>query len=117
MHRDLESVKADNRSIIDWYLNLDCFRTIEQLLRSTKTVNETQRLDAELASLTDTYVRSEEERLEKNLKSVGYHIDSPATVSLITGSRRIERVRQLRCDDVINTQSHRSMSILCYTSF
>lgn len=95
MHRDLEAVKPDNRFIVDWYLDLDCFRTIEQLLRSTKSTDENERLDPDLAKLTDAYVTSEEERLEKNLKSVGYNIDSPATVSLITGAGRIERVCQI----------------------
>ncbi len=96
MHRDLEAVQPYNRFIVDWYLDLDCFRTIEQLLRSTKTVDENERLDSDLAKLTDVYTRSEEERLEKNLKSVGYNIDSPATVSLITGAGRIERVCHFR---------------------
>lgn len=95
MHRDLDDVQPDNRFSADWYLDMDCFRSIEQLLRSTKTVDENERLESDLAQLTESYVSSEEERLERNLKSVGYNIDSPATVSLITGQGRIERVGQL----------------------
>jgi len=34
----------------------------------------------------------EEERLERNLEDVEYELDTPATVSLVTGEGRIERV-------------------------
>ncbi|KXN81070.1 hypothetical protein AN958_06143 [Leucoagaricus sp. SymC.cos] len=91
MHQDLEYVKPDNRFLVDWYLDGDHFRTIEQLVRSTNLPDENEQLGAELSHITDSYVKSEEERLERNLKSVGYNIDSPATVSLITGHGRIER--------------------------
>lgn len=70
----------------------DCFRRIGQLLRLTRTTAEKERLDPDLAKLTDAYFKSEEERLEKSLKSVGWNIDLPTTVSLITGAGRIQRV-------------------------
>ncbi|KAF9447895.1 hypothetical protein P691DRAFT_705894 [Macrolepiota fuliginosa MF-IS2] len=91
MHRDMGDVKPDNKLLVDWYLDSDYFRTIEQLLRSTETVDENERLDPELAKLIDSYVMEEERRLEQNLKGVEYNIDSPATVSLITGPGRVER--------------------------
>lgn len=71
MHHELEVVKPDNRFIVDWYPDSDCFRRIEQLLRLTRTTAEKERLDPDLAKLTDAYFKSEEERLEKSLKSVG----------------------------------------------
>jgi hypothetical protein len=76
------------------YLDLDCFRTIEQLLllRSTKVVDEIKQLDSALLEITDAYVRSEEEGLERNLEKLGYNIDSPNTVLLVTGNGRIDRV-------------------------
>jgi hypothetical protein len=119
MHRDLESVKTDNRFIVDWYLDGDFFRTIEQLLRSTKPIDENERLDSNLTELTDSYVQSEEERIERNLKSVGYNIDSPATVGLITGPGRIEGVSA--ADSSAKNQAHStiaclSASLSCFAS-
>jgi len=39
------------------------------------------------------YSTVEEERIENNLKDVAYELDTPATVALVTGEGRIERVR------------------------
>ncbi|KAJ3559705.1 hypothetical protein NP233_g11198 [Leucocoprinus birnbaumii] len=91
MHRQLGNVKTNNRFIVDWYLFSDSFRTIEQLLRSTQRVDDNEQINSNLERLTELYVRSEEERLERNLQGVDYNIDSPATVSVITGQGRIER--------------------------
>ncbi|KAF9447906.1 hypothetical protein P691DRAFT_775794 [Macrolepiota fuliginosa MF-IS2] len=82
MHEGLHYVKPDNKMTVVQYLASDCFKTIEQLLRSTKTVDENERLDSELTKLTNSYVMEEERQLEQNLKSVEYNIDSPATVFL-----------------------------------
>jgi hypothetical protein len=65
-------------------------------------------LDPVLAKLTDAYIRSEEARLEKNLSSVGYSVDSPATVSLITGAGRFERVRH---NPVLNQSILKAISV------
>jgi hypothetical protein len=42
--------------------------------------------------MTEVYSTAEEERLDANLRDVAYELDTPATVSLITGEGRIERV-------------------------
>jgi hypothetical protein len=47
----------------------------------------------DLRNLSDVYAKGEEERLRENLESVGWDVDSPNTVALITGPGRIERVR------------------------
>lgn len=48
--------------------------------------------DSDLVRYTEMYTAEEEKRLEMNLEDVGYELDTTATVSLVTGEGRIERV-------------------------
>lgn len=95
MFQVLEHVLPSNRRAIDEYLFHPSFWRIELLLRSTRTISSAIMADSDLARYTDAFTSMEEERIEKNLKDVGYELDTPATVSLVTGEGRIERVSSI----------------------
>jgi len=88
----LNFVLPSNRRAVDEYLFHPSFWRIELLLRSTRSVNPKILQDPDLVRITESYSRMEEERLERNLADVEYELDTPATVSLVTGEGRIERV-------------------------
>lgn len=92
MFQVLEHVLPSNRRAIDEYLFHASFWRIELLLRSTRSINYKMMSDVDLARITEMYSTAEEERIDANLKDVGYELDTPATVSLVTGEGRIERV-------------------------
>ncbi|EAU90989.2 hypothetical protein CC1G_02376 [Coprinopsis cinerea okayama7 len=91
MFEVLEHVLPSNRRAIDEYLFHPSFWRIELLLRSTRSISSTIMSDPDLARVTEAYSSMEEERIEGNLREVGYELDTPATVSLVTGEGRIER--------------------------
>lgn len=92
MFQVLEHVLPSNRRAIDEYLFHASFWRIELLLRSTRSISFKVMADQDLARITEAYSAAEEERIETNLKDVAYELDTPATVSLVTGEGRIERV-------------------------
>ncbi|KAG6845148.1 hypothetical protein H0H87_012944 [Tephrocybe sp. NHM501043] len=91
MFQVLEYVLPSNRRAVDEYLFHPSFWRIELLLRSTRSVSSKILSDPDLSRMTEAYERYEEERLDANLHAVAYELDTPATVSLITGAGRIER--------------------------
>jgi hypothetical protein len=93
MFQTLEHVLPSNRRVVDEYLFHESFWRIELLLRSTRSVNPKVLQDPDLTRITELYSIAEEERIDANLRDVAYELDTPATVSLITGEGRIERVR------------------------
>ena len=93
MFQTLEYVLPSNRRAVDEYLFHPSFWRIELLLRSTRSVNPKVLQDPDLTRTTELYSIAEEERIDANLRDVAYELDTPATVSLITGEGRIERVR------------------------
>jgi len=95
MFQMLEHVLPANRGIIDAYLAHDSFWRIELLLRSTRSIKANIAYDRDLARITDSYAKSEEERLNEKLEMISYELDSTTTVSLITGGGRIEQVSLL----------------------
>ncbi|TFK63878.1 hypothetical protein BDN72DRAFT_826239 [Pluteus cervinus] len=88
--KSLDRLVPANRNIVCAYLKDGSFVRLEHILRSTKSV-ETTSHDPELAKLIETYEKTEEERLCRNLDSVAYELDSIETVGLVTGPGRIER--------------------------
>lgn len=96
MFEMLDYVLPSNRRGVDEYLFHTSFWRIELLLRSTTPVNPTMLLDNDLVRYTEMYTAAEEKRLETNLEDVGYELDTTATVSLVTGEGRIERVGTYR---------------------
>lgn len=68
--------------------------------------------DTELVRMSDSYMKGEEERLDAALRSVQYELDTPATVSLITGAGRIERVSDVRvCSHHIGKSHSRARNL------
>ncbi|KAF8149382.1 hypothetical protein B0H34DRAFT_785385 [Crassisporium funariophilum] len=89
--KTLEHVLPSNRRAVDEYLFHPTFWRIELLLRSTRSVNPKIFQDPDLSRITELYSNAEEERIDANLQDVAYELDTPATVSLVTGEGRIER--------------------------
>lgn len=95
MFQTLEHVLPSNRRTVDEYLFHESFWRIELLLRSTRSVNSKVMQDPDLLRITELYAAQEEERIDENLRNVRYELDTSATVSLVTGEGRIERVSSL----------------------
>ncbi|KAF5335075.1 hypothetical protein D9611_010859 [Ephemerocybe angulata] len=125
MFQVLEHVLPSNRRAIDEYLFHASFWRIELLLRSTRSINFKVMTDPDLARFTEAYSTAEEERIDANLKDVAYELDTPATVSLVTGEGRIERyifpllylllkrhlkVLKLACQHVLDTEELASLN-------
>ncbi|KAG6908279.1 hypothetical protein DXG01_005485 [Tephrocybe rancida] len=89
MYKLRDKVRPDNFAYLDEYLGSWEFYRLELLLESpTKAVDP---LTPELVKLRDEFCRTEEDRLTANLDKISNYVDSPATVSLVTGPGRIER--------------------------
>ncbi len=93
MFEMLDHILPSNRRGVDEYLFHPSFWRIELILRSTTSVNPNLLSDSDLVRYTEMYTAEEEKRLEANLEDVGYELDTIATVSLVTGEGRIDRVR------------------------
>ncbi|KAG6886435.1 hypothetical protein C0995_007851 [Termitomyces sp. Mi166 len=79
---------------------------VELLLRSTKTLSQEIMIPQELERLRDQFGAEEEERIRERLEKIAYTIDSPATMSLVTGPGRIERREASRSLRAIFQQMH-----------
>ncbi|KAF9557962.1 hypothetical protein CPC08DRAFT_709992 [Agrocybe pediades] len=93
MFNTARDVLALNRQWVEEYFLSLGFLKVELLLRSLRPVNnQAQGLqDSQLTRITKEYTEAEEKRIESNLKTVAYELDTPATVPLVTGEGRIER--------------------------
>jgi len=77
---------------VDAYLDNWNFSRIELLLRNTTPVAEGTYTEPEMTKLVEEFSKVEEARLEHHLELISYNIDSAATVALLSGPSRIERV-------------------------
>jgi len=93
MHDTLALVLPANRVSIDYYL-LDLSR-LDPLLASLDPCPCS--LNGAFVAKVHTYARSEETRMEVNLRLFKYNIDDSDTLYLITGPGRIERVSYECC--------------------
>ena len=117
MFHTLEHVLPSNRRAVDEYLFHPSFWRIELLLRSTRSVNPKVLSDTDLARVTEVYTMAEEERLDSSLQDVSYELDTTATVQLITGEGRIERVSFAPHSSRLSTNISYSIFSLSYTYF
>ncbi|KAF5348106.1 hypothetical protein D9756_010797 [Leucocoprinus leucothites] len=88
LHHD---ILADNRRFADLYLMDSTILSTHLVLKSTHAGQGYDSIAPELLYITREYTAAEEERLKKNLENIGYDLDTPGTVTLITGPGRIER--------------------------
>lgn len=85
-------IKRPNVLGADKYLSGRAIQRVELLLRSTCSAASTAYQDPRLVRITNTIQRSEEDELKAQLEKLLYEVDDIATLRLITGPRRIERV-------------------------
>lgn len=80
-------VHPANRVIVDEYLD-ETWHPVTELVESFAAEQPTETFWARF----QPYIKSEEERLEKKLESLHYHIDASDTLTLVLGPGRIEKV-------------------------
>lgn len=103
MYQTLEYVKIANRQSIDLYLFGTAFTRVEILIRSLRPVNDLAEYDSRFFQIATEYTTAEEQRMESNLNHIKYELDTPATISLVTGEGRIERVSLILLDIHMNS--------------
>jgi hypothetical protein len=86
----LDSILPSNRLLVDLYLDHPIIRKLDLLLCSVRPF--TGNLDVNLRHKILPYLECEEARMQQNLESVAFEIDTPATLTLIAGPGRIESV-------------------------
>ncbi|KAF8882713.1 hypothetical protein BD779DRAFT_1674866 [Infundibulicybe gibba] len=80
----VEDVLPANRNIANASLFDPCFWRLERLLHSTHSVSDAVSTHPELARIIKQYNEYEESRLDASLQSIGYELDTAATVALVT---------------------------------
>ena len=85
-------VRAENHTFVVEYL-MNVWKPVTTLTASMSTFA----VDDELWSRFESYVLTEEKRLDDALKGVNYYIDAVETLDLITGPGRFEQVRKIAC--------------------
>ncbi|KAJ6530320.1 hypothetical protein B0H19DRAFT_482579 [Mycena capillaripes] len=91
MMRLLQRMKPANVRAADTYFAGPAIQRVELLLRSTRSAPSTIHNDVRLARITDAFKELEEKKLVTHLDRLRYELDDPATLRMITDSRRIER--------------------------
>jgi hypothetical protein len=87
MHKYAPHVPTANQYAIASYLGQNVFTRIDMLLRSTRTERPNSPNHPKLHALVHEYMKQQEDRLRCKLL-----LDTRLTVTLVTGSGRIERV-------------------------
>lgn len=82
-------LRVENRLKACWYLVM-VWPALAQFLATFDRVEVD--IEGDLWGRFQSYIESEEKRLEEGLKTFHYFIDAADTVTLITGPGRIERV-------------------------
>jgi len=95
MMKILQQIKSANVQAADTYFAGQAIQRVELLLRSTHSAPGTIYSDPRLTRIIGAFQDLEEEKLMTQLDGLLYELDDTATLRLITGSRRIERVSRL----------------------
>jgi hypothetical protein len=88
----IQHLKSANVQAADTYFAGQAIQRVELLLRSTRSAPGSIYEDARLKRIADAFQDLEEKKLLTQLDGLMYELDDTATLRLITGSRRIERV-------------------------
>lgn len=107
MYELLPFLHPANRVFVDEYLNSYSIATIESILRSTKSLTDTQ--PSQIAALAQFYADAQESALRTNLKEIAYVISKEEDATLVAnalvagpaGSARAESVRSMLSSDVL----------------
>jgi len=94
MHEVLLTAHPANRSYVDEYLNHPSRNRLEALLRSTKPLPDGAPKDSKLIEAAELMASLQEERLMSNLREMSFVMESPADVTLVAGSGKVETVRE-----------------------
>lgn len=93
MHELLPSLHPANRVYVDEYLDMYSMEIVEGILRSTKSVTDSQH--SQIADLAQFYADVQEAALKKNLTELSYVISSVGDANLVAGTARAESVRPM----------------------
>ena len=101
MREALPGILARNRVDLDWYFLHHWHEAFAATAGFQTWTDET------LEGRFQDYVKYEEDRIRGNLEKIKYNIDTPETVSLVVGSGRLERVREiLSMGAIVVTTAH-----------
>lgn len=90
-----------NRPFVDHYnASWEAGYTVDQILAGVHKSIKDMDLNSQLFERFKPYIEDEESRMKKKLVALMYHIDAPNTLSLVTGSGRLEKVSITPCDRV-----------------
>jgi hypothetical protein len=116
MYANRKDLLPTNRAIVDLYLGSFTIQKVDLIMYSLEPF--ATNLDDNLKQKSLRYAKEEERRMEANLSLIAYEIDAPATLALITGSGRIEKVCLLSIVTLINAYKIQSIcSHYCFCSF
>lgn len=93
MIRLAPEVLPENQDSVNYFIN-STWERIKVFVQSIKGEEGTE----ELWLRFKPYVTAEEARLQRNFEGLGYQIDSPDTVQVVSGECRIETVIKAFCD-------------------
>jgi hypothetical protein len=112
----LQRIKPANVQAADTYFAGTAIQRVELLLRSTRSAPSTVYSDPQLARIAHAFQAFEEKKLLSQLDGLAYELDDTATLRMITGSRRIERVSALRFEPARHTKPGHSICFRCSIS-
>lgn len=96
MHKAFKTVLWANQPYVDDYLNSMAILTVEGIIRSIKPLPEAAEKEPKLMEIVETLRVSQEELLLANVQEMSYLLQSPADVTVVVGSGRVETVSRLK---------------------
>ncbi|PPQ88388.1 hypothetical protein CVT25_011267 [Psilocybe cyanescens] len=90
MHKAFKTVLWANQPYVDDYLNSMAILTVEGIIRSIKPLPEAAEKEPKLMEIVETLRVSQEELLLANVQEMSYLLQSPADVTVVVGSGRVE---------------------------
>lgn len=92
MHEALPSIHVANRTYVDDFLDERVMRRVEALCRSLEPLPDSHKRDPKLLAVANKVASWQLERLNANLKDMGFVIESSFDTMTISGSARVEMV-------------------------
>lgn len=95
MYHDVRKILPANRKVVNGFVNSFSLRFIDDLLAGLREPSSHDGIDWDNSSLFayfKGYIVEQEDKIEKVLRTVTYHLDDENTLTLVTGGGRPEKV-------------------------
>ena len=90
MHKMVESLHPMNKKFAYMYLDGFVVNRIEAIIRPIHPIPSDTPRDPKLVEIATSMATLQEQRLQANLKTMSYLVQTEADVTLIAGSERVE---------------------------